>query len=98
MIEHTVTFSLIHDFKSAPERRFLADAEQLAAIPGVLNFEIRRQTNPKNPHTWCISMRFDSHALYEAYSHHPAHQSFIENRWLTEVSDFQEADFEARSL
>ena len=94
-IEHTVTFRLKHAANSAPEQEFLAAAAALAAIPGVQDFKIRRQTSPKNTHTFGISMGFATAAQYAAYSDHPAHVEFVQQRWLKEVAEFQEADFEA---
>ncbi|MEX2577668.1 MAG: Dabb family protein [Verrucomicrobiales bacterium] len=95
MIEHTVTFHLKHGPGSPEEKTFLAEAAELAAIPEVVDFTIRRQTSPKLDHTFGISMWFADRADYETYNAHPAHRAFIEKRWLTEVADFQEADFEA---
>jgi len=31
---------------------------------------------------------------YLAYCEHPAHVDFVQQRWLSEVADFREADFE----
>ena len=96
-IEHTVTFRLIHGQGSPEEAKFLNAASELAAIPGVQHFQIRRQTSPKNPHTFGISMQFVTHSEYLAYCEHPAHVDFVQHRWLKEVADFQEADFEPSS-
>ena len=93
-IEHTVTFRLIHALGSPKEAEFLNAAAQLTTIPGVQLFQIRRQTSSKNPHTFGISMRFATHSEYLAYCEHPAHVDFVQQRWLKEVADFQEADFE----
>ncbi len=95
MIEHTVTFSLKHPTGSPQEQEFLDAAAELAAIPKVRDYSIRRQTSPKNAHTFGISMKFDSVADFKEYADHPMHTAFIEKYWLTEVTDFQEADFEA---
>ena len=94
MIEHTVTFSLNHAPGSPEEEDFLTAARNLFAIPGVLNFQIRRQTSSKNPHTFGISMNFATTADFQAYCDHPDHLAFVNERWLKEVSDFQESDFE----
>lgn len=94
MIEHTVTFRLRHAAGSAQEQDFLQAAAQLVEIPGVLDFKIRRQTSPKNAHHYGISMRFETRADYEVYNTHPEHVDFVQNRWLAEVEDFLEADFE----
>lgn len=94
MIEHTVTFRLVHPAGSPGETGFLAAAYQLAAIPGVLDYRIKRQTSPKLDHTFGISMRFTNQADYNAYNAHPWHVRFLEEHWFREVADFQEADFE----
>ena len=39
--------------------------------------------------------KFENAAELQTYGDHPMHQAFIVERWLTEVRDFQEADFEA---
>ncbi len=93
MIEHTVTFSLKHPLGSAEEHAFLVAAAELASLPGVRDFAIRRQVSPKHPHSFGITMRFATQADYDGYNEHPAHQEFVRGRWLEEVTDFQEADF-----
>ena len=93
-IEHTVTFRLIHAPGSPKEAGFLNVAAELAAIPGVQQFQIRRQTSSKNPHTFGISMQFATHSEFLAYCEHPAHMDFVQQRWLSEVAEFLEADFE----
>ncbi len=95
MIEHTVSFSLNHEPGSPEEQEFLDDAAKLASIPKVRDYIIRRQTSPKNAHAFGIFMKFYNTADFQEYCDHPMHVAFIEKRWLTEVSDFQEADFEA---
>lgn len=95
MIEHTVTFRLKSAPGSAAEQTFLAAAADLAAIPGVKDFTIRRQTSPKNDHAFGISMKFATQEEFDFYSNHQAHQDFIQEHWLTTVEDFQEADFES---
>ena len=94
MIEHTVTFRLKHAAGSKEEKSFLDAAAELATIAGVRDFQLRRQTSPKNSHTFGIAMCFDSPAEYQAYNDHPLHVRFVQQRWLNEVVDFQEADFE----
>ncbi len=94
MIEHTVTFRLIHPVDSPEEKAFLAEAGKLASIPGVHDFLIKRQTSSKLAHDFGITMRFASPVDYAAYNTHPLHESFVRDRWIPEVADFQEADFE----
>ena len=94
MIEHTVTFRLNHAAGSLEESAFLNAAAELASISGVKDFQIRRQTSSKHSHTFGISMWFATQSQYLAYNEHPAHVAFVQERWLGEVAEFQEADFE----
>jgi len=98
VIEHTVTFLLKHASGSSEEQTFLDAAAALVNIPGVKDFAIRRQTSPKNKHTFGIAMRFDTQAEYQAYTNHSEHAAFVQKYWLNEVVDFQEADFEPLAI
>ena len=93
-LRHTVVFRLKHPRGSAAERSFLADARQLALIPGVERFEQLRQTSPKNGFTYGFSMEFADAAAYQRYSAHPVHVAFVNERWLPEVAEFMEIDYE----
>ena len=95
-IRHTVAFTLAHPEGSAAERDFLEAAEQLALIPGVEAFELLAEVSPKNGYRFGISMEFGDRAAYEGYNEHPDHVRFVQERWLAEVSDFLELDYEAR--
>ena len=95
-IRHTVVFTLSHPEGSPAEADFLAAAARLSAIPGVEEFEILRESSPKNEYRFGISMEFADSAAYEAYNGHPDHVSFVQGRWIPEVSDFLEIDYEAR--
>jgi Stress responsive A/B Barrel Domain len=95
-IRHTVVFRLSHDEGSPAEADFLATAARLAAIPGVDAFEILRETSPKNDYRFGISMEFADGAAYEAYNGHPDHVAFVQGRWIPEVADFLEVDYETR--
>jgi hypothetical protein len=95
-IRHTVAFTPAHPEGSAEEADFLAAAARLAAIPGVEAFEILRETSPKNPYRFGIAMEFADQAAYAAYNEHPDHERFVEERWLVDVADFLEIDYEAR--
>ena len=88
MIRHTVVFRLKHATDSAEERQFLLDALCLAAIAGVEKFEQLRQTSPKNDFRFGFSMEFADAAVYDAYSDHPVHVQFVEERWIPEVEEF----------
>ena len=93
MIRHTVAFSLRHEHGSVQEARFLADARCLASIPGVDQFEQLLQVSSKSTFRFAFSMEFSDAAAYEAYNAHPLHQSFVAERWVSEVADFQELDY-----
>jgi hypothetical protein len=95
MIRHTVAFTLRHAPGSAEEADFLATADVLAGIPGVAHFEKLRQVSPKNDYGFGFSMEFADQAAYDAYSAHPDHVSFVEGRWVPEVTDFLETDYTA---
>ncbi len=94
-VRHTVVFTLAHPEGSAAEADFLAAAGALAAIPGVEAFQILRETSPKNAYRFGISMEFAGAAAYGAYNEHPDHVRFVNERWLAEVADFLEIDYEA---
>jgi hypothetical protein len=94
-IRHTVVFTLSHPEGSPAEADFLAAARALAAIPGVEEFQILRETSPKNAYRFGISMEFAGPAAYAAYNEHPDHVRFVQERWLAEVADFLEVDYES---
>jgi hypothetical protein len=94
MIRHTVAFSLKHAPGSSGEQSFLADARQLGAIPGVEKFERLRQVGAKNAFTFGFSMEFADRKAYQRYNEHPAHVHFVQERWVAEVADFLEIDYE----
>ena len=93
-IRHTVVFTLAHAPGSPEEADFLATASRLKEIPGVEGFEILRETSPKNAYRFGISMEFAGPEAYAAYNEHPDHVRFVNDRWLPEVSDFLEVDYE----
>ena len=96
MIRHTVVFRLRHPAGSVAETDFLRTArEQLTAIPGVERFEVLRQTGGQSEYRFSLSMEFADAAVYSAYNEHPAHQGFVQGRWIPEVEEFLELDFEA---
>jgi hypothetical protein len=93
-IRHTVVFTPEHPPGSEAEADFLAAAAQLESIPGVEAFEILRETSPKNDYRFGISMEFAGPEGYAAYNEHPDHVRFVQERWLAEVVDFLEVDYE----
>jgi len=92
-IQHTVVFNLGHTPGSGEEHDFLVAARDLAAIPGVEDFEQLRQVSPKSSFAFSFSMRFADDAAYRAYNDHPIHAAFVRDRWIPEVTEFQELDF-----
>jgi len=95
MIRHTVVFRLRHEAGSEAEAEFLRTArEQLTPIPGVERFEVLRQTGSQSAYRFSLSMEFDDVGTYAGYNAHPAHQAFVQDRWIPEVEEFLELDFE----
>lgn len=95
-IQHTVVFRLVHEPGSAQERDFLATGrDTLTSIPGVTEFAVHRQVNPKSGLRHQFTMVFADQDAYDAYNLHPAHVGFVEDRWVPEVAEFQEYDFVA---
>ena len=94
MIRHTVAFRLKHPPAAPAEGDFLRAAAALAAIEGVHNFECLRQTGRKNNFDFGLSMEFASAHDYQQYNEHPVHLRFVQTRWVNEVSDFLEIDYE----
>ena len=48
----------------------------------------------RNAYRFGISMEFSGPEAYKAYNEHPDHVRFVNDRWLPEVSDFLEVDYE----
>jgi len=94
VIRHTVTFRLVHPDGSEAEAAFLEAARDLADIPGVTRFEQLRQVGGKNDFTFGFSMEFADGAAYATYDNHPTHVAFVAQRWVPEVADFLELDYE----
>jgi quinol monooxygenase YgiN len=92
MIRHAALFRLKHEKDSTSEASFLAAIRTLKVIPGVGNFELARETSPKNTFDYAVSMVFLDQAAYDAYNTHPQHVAFVEGRWIPEVAAFMEHD------
>lgn len=97
MIRHTVAFRLKHPLGSPEERNFLEAGQQLATIPGVEKFEVLRQVSTQNPYAFGFSMEFADQAAYNDYNQHPLHVAFVQNRWVPEVANFLETDYQKLS-
>lgn len=93
MIRHTVVFSLKHAAGSPEEAAFLRDARMLASIPGVEDFEQRRQVSPKSDYAFSFAMNFANAAAYARYNGHADHVGFVRDRWVPEVERFMELDY-----
>jgi hypothetical protein len=94
-IQHGVIFSLKHEKGSADAKKFLEDGRRiLTGIPVVQDFQVFDQVSPKNDFEYGFSMVFDSMEDYKTYNEHPDHVAFVEERWMKEVRDFLEIDFE----
>jgi hypothetical protein len=94
VIRHTVSFRLVHPSGSAAEQEFLDAGAALAAIPGVQHFEQLRQVSGRNDFSFGFSMEFADRAAYESYNAHPVHTAFVAQRWVPEVADFLELDYQ----
>ena len=94
MIYHSVFFKLKHAKNSQEETYFLEAAKQLAHIPGVRNFQVLKQTSPKNNFEYGLLMEFTDTKTYDEYSKHTDHVSFINDFWIKDVEDFLEIDYE----
>ena len=44
-----------------------------------------------------MSMEFSDRAAYRQYNAHPDHVRFVQERWLSEVTDFLESDYTQRA-
>lgn len=93
-VRHTVVFSLKHPKGSVEEKEFMEAAKKLSSIPGVLHFECLRQTSRKNNFDYGLSMEFETFNAYEAYQKNPAHDTFVQTYWVTNVKEFLEIDYE----
>jgi Stress responsive A/B Barrel Domain len=92
-IRHTVAFRLRLAAGSPDEAAFLAEAEALAAIPGVEAFELLRQVGEKNNFDFGISMEFADRSAYDGYNRHELHLRFVADMWVPKVADFLELDY-----
>ena len=95
MIRHTVIFRLKHGRNSPEEKAFLEAAKGLGKIPGVEKFERLRQVSVKNGYKFGFSMEFLDQAAYDVYNDHPFHVAWVRDRWMKEVAEFLEIDYEA---
>ena len=97
-IRHTVVFRLKHAKDSSEEKSFLNAAMKLASIPGVEKLQCLRQISPRNNFDFGLSMEFANKEIYDRYNNHPDHTTFVQSRWLKEVVDFMEIDYQEMDL
>jgi hypothetical protein len=94
-VQHMVIFNLSYPEGSADAEKFLADGTRiLTGIPVVRNFQAFKQVSVKNDYQYGFSMVFSNSEDYTTYNNHPDHVAFVQNRWLKEVTDFLEIDFQ----
>jgi hypothetical protein len=55
---------------------------------------VLRQTGSQSGYRFSLSMEFADATVYSAYNEHPGHQAFVHGRWIPEVEEFLELDFE----
>lgn len=93
-VKHMVIFCLKSGKDSAETKKFLNDGKSiLTQIPGVESFDVLDQISAKCDYDFGFTMEFKDQEVYDAYSNHPLHVGFVNERWLTQVSRFQEIDF-----
>jgi len=94
-IQHMVIFNLPYKKGSSKAVKFLNDGNRiLTKIPVVRDFQVFLQVSSKNDYQYGFSMVFSNQEDYETYNNHPDHLAFVEERWLKEVTEFLEIDFE----
>ena len=92
-LRHSVAFTLRHDDGSPEEASFLAALTALGEIDVIESYEVVREVSLKNAFRFGASMEFADQAAYDAYNNDPRHLAFVRDRWVPEVTDFQEFDF-----
>lgn len=94
-IQHMVIFNLPYPEGSEKSKKFLQDGTAiLTGIPVVQNFQAFKQVSPKNDYQYGFSMVFANREDYSTYNNHPSHVAFVQDRWVKEVTEFLEIDFE----
>lgn len=92
-IRHIVAFSLKYEKGSPEAMKFLADSKTLlGGIPNVAVYDQCEQVSPKNDFDYVFVFDFMSEADYAAYNENPVHVKYVQERWVPEVTRFQETD------
>ena len=93
-IQHMVIFNLPYPKGSTKAKNFLLDGTRvLTGISVVQNFQAFKQVSIKNNYQYGFSMVFANQKDYNTYNNHPDHVSFVQDRWMKEVTEFLEIDF-----
>ena len=93
-VQHMVIFNLPYPKGSVNAKKFLADGTLiLTGIPVVQNFQAFMQVSKKNDYQYGFSMVFANQDDYTTYNNHTDHVSFVQDRWMKEVTEFLEIDF-----
>jgi len=94
MIRHSVILRLKSSLSLADKSQYFVAVNELKHIPGVQKFEVLKQTSPKNPFDYGISMEFENQEAYDLYTNHSLHTAFVEKYWAACVEDFLEIDYQ----
>ena len=90
-----VIFNLPYPEGSSDADKFLEDGTRIiSGIPVVRNFQAFNQVSLKNDYQYGFSMIFSNQEDYTTYNNHPDHVAFVQDRWLKEVTQFLEIDFQ----
>jgi hypothetical protein len=93
-VRHMVIFTLNHPEGSQLVEDFLKESQSiLSSISTVNQFLSFKQTSIKCDYDYGFSMDFNTKEDYEYYLNHPSHLDYVKNRWLPNVGEFLEIDF-----
>ncbi len=98
MITHSVFFKLKVPNGSSEEKAFLNAITKLSSISWVKNFQLLKQTSPKNEFDYGLKMEFDNQDSYDSYNEHPHHALFVKMYWADYVEEYIELDYEKIDL
>lgn len=62
----------------------------------VISESFIRDKGLRNAFTFGASLEFADQQAYDTYNNHPDHVRFVNERWLKEVDDFMEIDYQPR--
>jgi hypothetical protein len=93
-IRHAGIFNFKPTVSESQKHAFFVALKALEEINGVEKMEVSRQTSTKNKFKYGFSMEFASNEIYQAYSIHPQHDTFVKDFFIPLVEDFMEIDTE----